>query len=74
MLGICQISDKYPTFAHLNWFRGRVARQRSAKPFTAVRICSEPLMEGSRDCDPFLILPDLTGWFLSSEFYNNDRL
>jgi hypothetical protein len=24
------------------WFRGRVARQRSAKPFTAVRIRSKP--------------------------------
>lgn len=26
----------------MNWYRGRGARQRSAKPFTAVRICSVP--------------------------------
>src|SRR5687768_12003728 len=36
-------------------FRGRVARQRSAKPFTAVRICSGPLDEGSLEGGPFLV-------------------
>jgi serine/threonine-protein kinase HipA len=33
-----------------------VARQRSAKPFTAVRICSGPQKTGSQNCDPVLIL------------------
>jgi hypothetical protein len=30
------------------WFRGRVARQRSAKPFTAVRIRSKPRFKADK--------------------------
>ena len=38
-------------FIRIKWFRGRVARQRSAKPSTAVRIRSKPLVN------------HLFGWF-----------
>ncbi len=35
-------SDFFYIFAFAKWFRGRVARQRSAKPRTAVRLRSKP--------------------------------
>lgn len=35
-------SKKKATFAIPNWYHGRVVRQRSAKPCTAVRLCLVP--------------------------------
>ena len=37
------------------WSRGRVARQRSAKPRTAVRIRSRPLQKASPNRDAFFV-------------------
>ena len=39
-------SKKYLYICSLIWFRGREARQRSAKPRTAVRIRSKPPTKG----------------------------
>jgi hypothetical protein len=40
------------------WFRGRVDRQRSAKPFTVVRIYSEPLSQSRGPI--ILLIPEFT--------------
>ena len=54
---ICSAFSKISYFrSSKKWFRGRVARQSSAKARTAVRICSKPLFKFNKKGLPGVIL------------------